>query len=214
MIHIDYIRAGSAATPLVELTELSNAICPKLRARVAENSATPSSLLEKLSSDLSTEVRIGVGNNASTSTIIRWRLAFDEALDVRFSQAENAHTGTLILMWLAGDENPYIANRAIRTLRSIAKNDNYLTSLGDIEMAAETIQRTLRRMLSNKERLSKSDAIKLKKLILSDGYVSRSEKKIVQETFDNDRLTDAALEAFIELLLNRTDADEDIKQIA
>lgn len=68
-------------------------------------------------------------------------------------------------------------------------------------MAATMIERTLRRMLSTKDRISKSDALRLKELILEDGYLSRSEKKIIQKAFENDLLTEEAFEILLEVML-------------
>ena len=69
-------------------------------------------------------------------------------------------------------------------------------------MAAKNIERTLRRMLSTKERLNKRNALQLKDLMLEDGFLSRSERKVVKFAIDNDLLDDSAFEVFLELLLD------------
>lgn len=214
MNYRDYLRAGRPSTPSIVLHNLALTTCPRIRARVAENQSIPLELLESLSRDENADVRIAVGANPSTPTIIRWVLAFDEHPDVRYSLAENANIPLIILSWLSGDENPYIAHRALKTINSLAKSNPKLHSLGDLNMAAKTIERTLRRMLSTKERLSKHDAIRLRKLILEDGYLSKSEKKIIRRALENDLLTEEAFEIFLQLLLDKYKGDSRAEKIA
>lgn len=70
-------------------------------------------------------------------------------------------------------------------------------------MAAKRVEKTLRRMLTQKERLSKADAIRLKELILQDGYFSKSERKVILHAIENDLLQDSAFEVFLELILEK-----------
>lgn len=196
----DYLQAGRSTTPAALLQKLARSTCTRVRTRVAENQSTPRNLLDVLRKDVSTDVRIGLTHNPATPTAILWELANDEDLDVRYSLAENANTLPLILIWLSGDENPYIAQRAHKTIEALLGKEN-APRKGDTHMATKTLERTLRRMLSRKERLSKADAIRLKELILNDGYLSRSEIKIVQRAMDNNLLDEAAFEIFLELLL-------------
>jgi hypothetical protein len=79
-------------------------------------------------------------------------------------------------------------------------------------MSAKQIEHTLRRMLNNKERLTKGDADKLKQLILSDGYLSRSERKVVYTAIENDRLDNFAVQIFLELLLEKYGDSSDSKR--
>lgn len=81
-------------------------------------------------------------------------------------------------------------------------------------MAANTLERTLRRMLSTKDRLSKNDAIRLRTLILEDGYLSKSEKKIVQRALENDLLTETAFEVFLDLLLDKDNPEKRSEVVA
>jgi hypothetical protein len=112
----------------------------------------------------------------------------------------------IILIWLTGDENPYIAQRAQKTIEALLRKEN-ASRKGDTHMAAKRLEQTLRRMLNRKERLSKADAIRIKDLILDDGYMSRSEIKVVQRAIDNNLLDDAAFEIFLELLLEKYGED-------
>lgn len=196
----DYLQAGRASTPAALLQKLAHSACTRVRARVAENQSTPRHLLDDLSKDTSTDVRIGLTYNPTTPTAILWELANDDDLDVRYSLAENANTLPIILIWLSGDENPYVAQRAYKTVEALLGREKGRPK-GDAQMA-KTIERTLRRMLNKKERLSKADAVRLKGLILDDGYLSRSEIKIMQRAIDNDLLDEAAFEVFVELLLD------------
>lgn len=200
-----YFQAGMSSTSLELLESLAQSSCPKVRARVAENQSSSHDLLELLSNDSDADVRIAVGRNPEAPTLVHWTLAFDEHLDVRFSLAENAQTDLLILIWLTGDENPYIAHRAMRTLNAVASGDGNLHSKGESMMAAKTIERTLRRMLNTKERLNKVDAIQLRSLILEDGFLSKSEKKVLHNAIEDDLLDDEAIEIFLDLLLDKVD---------
>lgn len=81
-------------------------------------------------------------------------------------------------------------------------------------MSARNIEQALRRMLNNKERLNKKDAERLKELILADGYLSRSERKIVRNAIDHDLLDDPAFEIFLDLLLSKYGSGENQQAIA
>lgn len=116
----DYFKAGRSDTSVEALYILACDETLKVRARVAENQATPELLLQDLSRDEDEEVRIAVGRNPKTPLRVILRLAFDQHDDVRYSIAENASTHLLILLCLANDENPYVSDRALRTMRRIA----------------------------------------------------------------------------------------------
>lgn len=49
-----------------------------------------------------------------------------------------------------------------------------------------TIQRTLKGMLRKRERLSKQQALQLREMILADGFVSKSERKILHHAMEDD----------------------------
>jgi hypothetical protein len=115
-----YIRAGRYDTPATELFHLSQNPSSLIRVRVAENQATPQVLLEELSTDSNEDVRIAVGGNPSIPFHVLMRLAFDEHVDVRFSLAENHCINILALLCLAGDENPFVSQRALKTLQRVA----------------------------------------------------------------------------------------------
>lgn len=144
----DYFQAGRSDTPEKTLEFLALSSCVKVRARVAENQQTPNQILEQLSHDKNVDVRIGLGYNMKTPITVLWRLAMDEHLDVRFSLAENANTAPLILVWLSSDDNPYIAQRAHKTMISLSLPQLGSSTKGDITMAAKTVEKALRRMLS------------------------------------------------------------------
>lgn len=203
MINTDYIQAGQPSTPIEIQERLAQASCSRVRARVAENRSSLPQLLELLSRDRNPDVRIAVGSNPVTPVSTLWNLALDEHVDVRFSLADNANTVFIILIWLSADENPYVAQRALKTMNAVASSNDKKHSRGDSFMSAKTIERTLRRMLNRKERLTKQDAVRLKELILKDGYLSRSEKKILQYAIENDLLEDRAFEIFLDLILDK-----------
>lgn len=214
MNNSDYFKAGRDNTPPNTLHMLAHSPCPKVRTRVAENHHTPPKTLELLSRDLNVEVRIGLGCNQNIPVAILWQLAQDEHLDVRFSLADNANTAPLILAWLSSDENPYIAHRANKSIGILSTPVKRSLKKGDLDMAAKRVERTLRRMLSNKERLSKANALRLKELIFEDGFMSKSERKVVHYAIENNLLEDPAFEIFLGLLLDRPDNEQAEKAIA
>ncbi|MBX9693584.1 MAG: hypothetical protein K2Z81_14440 [Cyanobacteria bacterium] len=67
-------------------------------------------------------------------------------------------------------------------------------------MSAKRIERTMRRMLNNKRQLNNRDAMRIRELILEDGYISKSEKKLVWQAMENDLLECPAIEIFHDLL--------------
>lgn len=78
-------------------------------------------------------------------------------------------------------------------------------------MSCKTIERTMRRMLSRKERLNMGDAVRIKELMLADGIISKSEKKMCQYAIENDLLDERAFEVFLDLLLSkREEQPEDL----
>lgn len=210
MSKTDYIRAGRLSTPIEVLERLAQAPCSKIRARVAENCSSPPQVLERLSRDQNIDVRIAVGWNPKTPPSILWKLALDCHVDVRFSLADNANTASMILIWLSEDENPYIAHRALKTMEAVAISRGEKRTEGGSEMSAKTIERMLRRMLTRRERLTGRDAVRLKDLILEDGYLSRSERKILHYAIENGLLEDEAFEIFLDLILDKGDTDKAI----
>lgn len=203
MIDTDYFQAGRTSTCIEILQKLSQADCSRIRAQVAENPAAAPHTLELLMVDNCADVRIAVARNPNVPVAILWMLAMDDHLDVRYSIAENANTPPIVLFWLTDDENPYIAQRAAKTIDAVLANNRKLGLQGELTMSAKTIERTLRRMLSRKARITKGDAIRLKHLILEDGHLSKSEMKIINHAIKNDLLDDSAFEIFLELLLDK-----------
>jgi hypothetical protein len=208
-----YIMACRSLTPASMLRKLSRDRSVKIRARVAENPAAPYAVLQCLHQDPSAEVRAAVALNPETPAHLLWALALDEHPDVRFSMADNANTPLPIIAWLTHDENPYVAQRALKMLAAL-NTDESLYSTGGQIMSAKQIERSLRRMLNSKERLTKADADRLKDLILADGYLSRSERKVVRHAMENDLLDEPAFEIFLDLLLKKYGNEEAERAIA
>lgn len=111
-----YICAGSALTPVNVLAQLAFDKLDLVRRRVAENPKTPLAILENLAFDADTDVRIAVSENGSTPQGLLLKLACTDCADVRYAIAENSHTPRQILCLLMRDENPYVADRAAKTM--------------------------------------------------------------------------------------------------
>ena len=206
-----YLQAGRSSTSAKTLAMLTKAACEKTRRRVAENRSTPAHLLQLLSTDKCTDVRIAVACNSATPANVLWTLVSDHNPDVRLSMAENHNLSAASLTWLSGDENPYVALRAERTL---ATNGHIIDGKGESIMSATKIERTLRRMLNSKRRLSKTDAKRLRELILEDGYFSKTERKVVRNAIENDLLDDPAFAVFLDLYLHNQLGQKDERAIA
>jgi len=84
---------------------------------IAANPNTPPSMLRQLAGHQMEDVRVAVAENPSTPREILLILARDNQADVRYCMAENANLPTQILEVLAEDENPYVSNRAMRSIQ-------------------------------------------------------------------------------------------------
>lgn len=104
------------------LKKLSTHECESLVARVAENANTPMEVLEDLARHACPYVRAALCENENTPARILTILADDEHVDVRYSLAENHNTPQAVLSRLAHDENPYVADRAHKTISRLHRS--------------------------------------------------------------------------------------------
>ncbi len=119
----EYLRAGNTDASCDDLRALIRVESARVRRRVAENSRCPEELLKILASDRDQEVRIAVATNPVTPHWLVERLAADESIHVRFEMAEDPNLPGEIIEQLAQDENPYVSDRARRTLEGNALED-------------------------------------------------------------------------------------------
>ncbi|MGE0266322.1 MAG: response regulator [Candidatus Obscuribacterales bacterium] len=89
---------------------------------IAENRSTPVDVLSRLVNHASSEVRIGVADNPECTVEILQILKGDLSVDVRYSLADNHNIPLRILHDLAEDDNPYVADRALRTLNNRSRS--------------------------------------------------------------------------------------------
>lgn len=101
---------------------------------VAEDGNTRSDVLEQLAYNHNAEVRMAVADNPNTTLDVLRLLAKDEDADVRYAVAENHNIDMGILDMLAEDDNPYVADRAHRT---IARLNNGLVVNGSFEQRTQ-----------------------------------------------------------------------------
>ncbi len=66
-------------------------------------------------------------------------------------------------------------------------------------MSTTTVERTSKRMLHIKKRITKQDAWVLRKLILADGYVSKRERTFLRRVLEQGVLDDEAFEVLLEV---------------
>jgi|SRR6516162_4713258 hypothetical protein len=205
IIDEQYMMAMRSETTPEVLNSLASSPCEKVRGAVAENPRTPLHSLKLLARDHSSEVRSCVAHNPSTPWSVVLDLAMDGDLDVRYSLAENPEAAWTILCFLSFDHNPYISQRAQKTMSTLKPEFNRgdqggaLSTVQELE-AASKIYETLRTMLQQRGRLSRNHALRLRELILLDGRVSEAEQKIVETALDNQLLDDDALPIFADLI--------------
>ena len=114
----DYLTAGNPETSAEVLDELSNSDSYKVRKRVAENEKICLSTLFRLLFDNEPEVRLATLANSRSPEFFVEHLVNDTNDDVRYNLAENANLKLTYLKRLEQDENPYVRERARKTLRS------------------------------------------------------------------------------------------------
>ncbi len=84
--------------------------------RVAENPNADRDTLSRLAFHHDPEVRAAVADNINTPDTCFKRLALDESVDVRYRLAENPYAPLSSLYTVLKDENPYVSQRAKKTL--------------------------------------------------------------------------------------------------
>ncbi len=88
---------------------------------VASNAFTTASVLNRLSMHHNLQVRIAVADNENTSAFTSMQLAKDASADLRYAIAENHHVHRSILDFLTKDINPFVADRAQKTILRLKK---------------------------------------------------------------------------------------------
>lgn len=86
--------------------------------KVAETAEAPT-VLADLAGAARSEVRMAVADNAYTPCGVKAGLAKDNDVDIRFALAENHGTPLEVLQSLQEDQNPYVAERAKKTLERL-----------------------------------------------------------------------------------------------
>jgi hypothetical protein len=84
--------------------------------QAAENPATLPDILSLLADSCNLEVRMAVADNKNTLLETMMMLAQDESADLRYQLAESHNIHYSVLKVLAKDSNPFVADRAQRTL--------------------------------------------------------------------------------------------------
>ena len=83
---------------------------------IAGQASTSAAVLHNLSKHNDVKVRTSVADNENTSANTSMQLAGDANADLRYALAENHQLDSRILDILAKDENPFVADRAQKTL--------------------------------------------------------------------------------------------------
>lgn len=114
---IDYLLAGNPNTPLKVLDRLALDKHQRVRRHVAENINTPPAVLSRLARDPDVEVVSAVAVHPAISRELRAELALHDSVEVRYSIAEYPLARASILFILVEDDNPYVRDRALQTIR-------------------------------------------------------------------------------------------------
>jgi hypothetical protein len=93
--------------------------------RIAADHTTPDVILRRLADEGDSAVRGLVAENHSTPVDAIWKLARDPNSDIRYSLAENHAISIEVLNLLADDENPYVTQRANKTLKRMVTGTVY-----------------------------------------------------------------------------------------
>ena len=119
--HIRLLIAANPSTPATVLDHLAktHGCDVELLERIATNCRTGAGTLRYLSSSKFSSVRLSVAENTNAALPILALLASDPCDDVRYSLAENPHVPVDLLHHLTADNNPFVSQRASRTLARI-----------------------------------------------------------------------------------------------
>lgn len=111
-----YVASGSAETPAAVLAVLAVDEDPLIRKRCAENLNCNGDVLAHLADDSEAAVRAAVARNKHTPLFVLRKLTSDKSAVVRFGIAANPEMPDAILLSLFMDPDPYVAERASKTL--------------------------------------------------------------------------------------------------
>lgn len=111
-----YVASGGAETPSAVLAVLAVDQDPLIRKRCAENLNCNGEVLAHLSEDTEESVRAAVARNKHTPLFVLRKLTTDKSAVVRFGIAANPEMPDAILLSLFMDPDPYVAERASKTL--------------------------------------------------------------------------------------------------
>lgn len=84
--------------------------------------------VNRASSCSQNSLKVSKADNRNTSVKALLLLADDEDADLRFAMAENHNISRDVLKKLSEDPNPYVADRATKTLTRIELNDTDISS--------------------------------------------------------------------------------------
>jgi hypothetical protein len=88
--------------------------------QAAKNPRTSAHVLNKLARSADLSVRLAVADHGNTSSETIMFLTKDISVDLRYALAENHNIDTTALYLLAEDSNPYVVQRANKTLARLA----------------------------------------------------------------------------------------------
>ncbi|MDZ4836228.1 MAG: hypothetical protein SGJ27_20815 [Candidatus Melainabacteria bacterium] len=120
---IDYLLAGNPNTPPNVLEQLAMDKDKRVRLHIAENINTPQAVLERLADDLDSEVVAAVASHPSISRDLRSALVLHDNIGVRYEIAQNPLARASVLFMLVEDENAYVKERALETIRKFWVNE-------------------------------------------------------------------------------------------
>jgi len=85
---------------------------------------TPAYILRQLALSSDSDLRTAVADHLNTSEEVLLLLADDDNADVRYAIAENHNISRNVLNKLLDDPNPYVVDRAQKTLQRLASEES------------------------------------------------------------------------------------------
>lgn len=114
-----YLFAGKPTISTSDLARLSTCRSAAVRRRIAEHPRCPLELLTRLSVDEDIDVRAAVALHPRTPPSLAARLCADDSVDLRYEMASMPQLPFVLLDKLAHDDNPYVSERAEKTIKMI-----------------------------------------------------------------------------------------------
>ncbi len=121
------VLAADPCTPASILALLAQTTELDVLEKIGANPSTPHEVLLRLSLHQEFEVKNAIIDNPNASDDVIEILTGDEDADIRYAVAENHNIAIRFIVHLCDDVNPFVANRAERTLSRVSNRFNLVS---------------------------------------------------------------------------------------